>query len=103
MLPSCFSVSEVRFGISEIPEICGHAHLNRVLHGQITGFVTCTAAFIGANGNMTLANAGNLPPYCNGKELNVESGLPLGITPDVCYLFDRAGRTITRLSCPLAR
>jgi serine phosphatase RsbU (regulator of sigma subunit) len=61
------------------------AHLNRVLHGQITGFVTCTAALIGANGNMTLANAGNIPPYCNGQEVNIESGLPLGITPDVCY------------------
>ena len=61
------------------------AHLNRVLHGQITGFVTCTAALIAANGNMTLANAGNLPPYCNGQELDVESGLPLGITPDLCY------------------
>jgi phosphoserine phosphatase RsbU/P len=34
---------------------------------------------------MTLANAGNLPPYRNGQELDVESGLPLGITPDVCY------------------
>ena len=61
------------------------AHLNRVLHGQITGFVTCTTALIAANGNMTLANAGNLPPYCHGQELNVESGLPLGITPDVYY------------------
>ena len=61
------------------------AHLNRVLHGQITGFVTCTAALIAATGNMTLANAGNLPPYRNGQELDVEFGLPLGITPDVCY------------------
>src|SRR6202007_1215416 len=61
------------------------AYLNRILHGQVTGFVTCTAALIAANGNMTLANAGNLPPYRNGGELDVESGLPLGITPDVCY------------------
>jgi phosphoserine phosphatase RsbU/P len=60
-------------------------HLNRVLHGQITGFVTCTAALIAAEGNMTLANAGNLPPYRNGQELEVAFGLPLGITPDVCY------------------
>ena len=61
------------------------AHLNRVLHGQITGFVTCTAALIAANGNMALANAGNLSPYRNGQELEVESGLPLGLTPDACY------------------
>ncbi len=61
------------------------AHLNRVLHDQITGFVTCTAALIAADGNMTLANAGNLPPYRNGQELDVESGLPLGITLDARY------------------
>ena len=61
------------------------AHLNRVLHGQITGFVTCTATLIAVNGNMSLANAGNLPPYCNGEELDIESGLPLGITPDASY------------------
>ncbi|NYF88083.1 SpoIIE family protein phosphatase [Tunturiibacter empetritectus] len=61
------------------------AHLNRVLHGQITGFVICTAALIAANGNMILANAGNLPPYRNGQELEIESGLPLGITPDASY------------------
>jgi serine phosphatase RsbU (regulator of sigma subunit) len=47
--------------------------------------VTCAAALIGAGGNMTLANAGNLPPYCNGQELTVDSGLPLGITPDVSF------------------
>ena len=34
---------------------------------------------------MALANAGNLLPYRNGQELVVESGLPLGITPDVDY------------------
>jgi sigma-B regulation protein RsbU (phosphoserine phosphatase) len=61
------------------------AHLNLVLCGQITGFVTCTAALISTDGNLTLANAGNLSPYRNGQELEVESGLPLGITPDVHY------------------
>jgi len=61
------------------------AHLNRILHGQITGFVTCTVALIAANGNMALANAGNLPPYHNGQELEVDSGLPLGLTPEACY------------------
>jgi hypothetical protein len=61
------------------------AHLNRVLNGQITGFATCTAALITADGAMTLANAGNLAPYRNGKELAVESGLPLGIQADPDY------------------
>jgi serine phosphatase RsbU (regulator of sigma subunit) len=61
------------------------AHLNRVLHGQITGFATCTAALITADGAMTLANAGNLAPYRNGQELAIESGLPLGITLDSSY------------------
>jgi phosphoserine phosphatase RsbU/P len=61
------------------------AHLNRVLYGQITGFVTCTGALISANGNMSLANAGNPAPYWNGEELAVESGLPLGIVADSDY------------------
>lgn len=58
------------------------AYLNGVLEGQITGFVTCTAALIASNGEMTLANAGNLAPYRNGDELDIASGLPLGITAD---------------------
>ena len=61
------------------------AYLNRVLDGQITGFVTCTGALISADGSMSLANAGNLAPYCNGEELAVESGLPLGIAVDSDY------------------
>lgn len=44
-------------------------NLNRVLHGQIKGFVTCSAALIAADGTMTLANAGHLSPYRNGDEL----------------------------------
>jgi phosphoserine phosphatase RsbU/P len=65
------------------------AHLNGVLHGQITGFVTCTVALISADGNMSLANAGNPAPYCNGEELAVESGLPLGIAGNCDYCETR--------------
>jgi serine phosphatase RsbU (regulator of sigma subunit) len=61
------------------------SYLNRVLHGHVTGFVTCTAALIDTNGNMAVSNAGNLAPYLNGQELDVEAGLPLGITPDAGY------------------
>ncbi|MGC1870285.1 MAG: SpoIIE family protein phosphatase [Acidobacteriaceae bacterium] len=60
-------------------------HLNGVLHGQITGFVTCCAALISADGVMTIANAGHLAPYLNGKELTVEGGLPLGIVEAGSY------------------
>jgi len=49
------------------------------------GFVTCLCARIGADGNLILANAGQLAPYRNGEEIQLESGLPLGIAPDATY------------------
>lgn len=61
------------------------AHLNRVLHGQVSGFVTCAAALIAADGSMTIANAGHLAPYRNGEEMAVNSGLPLGILAESDY------------------
>jgi serine phosphatase RsbU (regulator of sigma subunit) len=60
-------------------------HLNRVLHGQVSGFVTCAAALIEEDGAMTVANAGHLAPYRNGEEIAIESGLPLGILAEICY------------------
>jgi hypothetical protein len=65
------------------------AHLNRVLHGRMDGFVTCCAAHIAANGTMTLANAGNPAPYLNGEEMVVEPGLPLGILGEASYAETR--------------
>ncbi len=61
------------------------AHLNRALYGQVDGFATCCAALIEKDGAMTLANAGNPAPYCNGEEMAVEAGLPLGIVADASY------------------
>jgi len=61
------------------------AHLNRVLCGQVNGFVTCCAARMSGDGTMTIANAGHLPPYRSGEEIQFESGLPLGITADTSY------------------
>ncbi|MGD0912842.1 MAG: SpoIIE family protein phosphatase [Terracidiphilus sp.] len=49
------------------------------------GFITCLCARIGADGNLILANAGHLAPYRNGEEIELESGLPLGIAPGVTY------------------
>jgi len=49
------------------------------------GFVTCLCARLGADGKLTLANAGHLPPYRNGEEVSFNSGLPLGVTPNTTY------------------
>ncbi len=61
------------------------AYLNRVLHGQVAGLVTCCAVRIAADGAMTIANAGHLPPYRNGEELACAGGLPLAISADARY------------------
>jgi phosphoserine phosphatase RsbU/P len=65
------------------------AHLNRVLYGQVSGFVTCCATLIASDGTMTLANAGNPAPYRNGEEMAVEPGLPLGMLGEVSYAETR--------------
>jgi len=49
------------------------------------GFVTCLFARIGTDGSLILANAGHLAPYRNGEEMQVKSGLPLGIAPGATY------------------
>lgn len=62
------------------------AALNRGLVGQMqAGFVTCCVARIESSGEVTLANAGHLAPYCNGEELELLPGLPLGLNPDASY------------------
>jgi Stage II sporulation protein E (SpoIIE) len=57
------------------------AHLNRVLlDSKVGGFATCLCVDSAPDGNITLANAGHLPPYHRGNEIPVPSGLPLGLT-----------------------
>jgi serine phosphatase RsbU (regulator of sigma subunit) len=60
--------------------------LNRAAAAHLQfGFVTCCAALLTPGGSAAVANAGHLPPYLDGRELEVEAGLPLGLAPDVCY------------------
>lgn len=40
---------------------------------------------MGLQGALIIANAGHLPPYRNGDELEVDGGLPLGLTPAADY------------------
>jgi hypothetical protein len=53
--------------------------LNRRLCGRGHAHATCLALRIEPDGSATLANAGHLPPYLNGKELQIEGALPLGM------------------------
>jgi Stage II sporulation protein E (SpoIIE) len=62
------------------------AALNQRLMGRSGGhFATCLAAEIKPDGTMRIANAGHLPPYLNGKEMELEGSLPLGIAGDTSY------------------
>lgn len=49
------------------------------------GFVTCMAAHLSADGVLTMANAGHLAPYLNGRELDALASLPLGVVPGCRY------------------
>jgi hypothetical protein len=59
------------------------ALLNERLQGR--GLVTCLAMRIDREGAVELANAGQLPPYLNGRELATEGALPLGALPDATF------------------
>ena len=60
--------------------------LNRCLYGRLQGgFVTAILLRLEANGNVTLANAGHLPPFLNQQEFEMEGALPLGLLPSITY------------------
>ena len=66
-------------------------HLNHVLIGAVPSpgavpeldaapcFATCLCARIYPDGKMTIANAGHLSPYRDGRELEIPPSLPLGV------------------------
>jgi len=60
--------------------------LNERLVGRSgDGFSTALAAHIFADGRVTIANAGHLSPYLDGKELELPGALPLGVVAGVRY------------------
>ncbi len=72
-------------------------HLNHVLLGAVPSpgklpgldsapcFATCLCARIYPDGAMTIANAGHLAPYRDGREMELAPGLPLGVIADIAY------------------
>jgi len=72
-------------------------HLNRVLLGAVPApsklpgldaapcFATCLCARVYPDGKMTVANAGHLSPYRDGREMEVAPGLPLGVIANIHY------------------
>jgi serine phosphatase RsbU (regulator of sigma subunit) len=62
------------------------AQLNDLLLGRTHGgFSTALAATITADGWVTIANAGHLSPYLDGREIQLPGALPLGILSEVSY------------------
>jgi serine phosphatase RsbU (regulator of sigma subunit) len=57
------------------------AGLNEALLGQ-GGFVTCCCIRYAPGGELTVASAGHPAPYCEGREVEVSSGLPLGVVAE---------------------
>jgi len=57
----------------------------RMLARSHGGFTTCLVLRADADGTLTIANAGHIAPYVRGVELQLENGLPLGISADTIY------------------
>jgi sigma-B regulation protein RsbU (phosphoserine phosphatase) len=82
----------------EILAAMNHRMLTRS-HG---GFTTCLVLRADADGKLTVANAGHIAPYLAGKELDLENGLPLGLSAETTYAEStfqlRAGQQLTLLT-----
>jgi serine phosphatase RsbU (regulator of sigma subunit) len=60
--------------------------LNHGLAGEAhEGFVTCCALHVSSDGRACIANAGHIPPWCNGAEVDCANGLPLGVVAETEY------------------
>jgi|SRR5580698_43070 hypothetical protein len=57
----------------------------RMLVRSKDGFTTCLVLRADPDGTLTMANAGHIPPYCNGEELTIENGFPLGLLAQSTY------------------
>jgi phosphoserine phosphatase RsbU/P len=90
-LPAAMLVSVLVGAISGLSEYSADpakmlAGLNERLVGRSGGgFSTALAAHITASGRVTIANAGHLSPYLDGKEVELSGALPLGVAKATQY------------------
>jgi serine phosphatase RsbU (regulator of sigma subunit) len=62
------------------------ANLNERLVGREgAGYSTALVALIRADGRVSIANAGHLSPYLDGREVELHGALPLGLARGVSY------------------
>ncbi len=90
-LPAAMLVSVLVGAIRGVAEYTSEpaellASLNQRLAGRVGGsFATALAARIHPDGRVLIANAGHLPPYVDGREVELPGALPLGIKADAQY------------------
>lgn len=61
-------------------------YLNRAVMGRTGGgFITACCARFYLGGRVVLANAGQIAPYVNGREVQLENGFPLDISAGATY------------------
>jgi sigma-B regulation protein RsbU (phosphoserine phosphatase) len=62
------------------------AHLNQALLNQgEMGFTTACCVQLDPDGCFTIANAGHISPYIDGREIETAPALPLGLAADVTF------------------
>ena len=90
-LPAAMLVSVLVGAIRGVTEYTAEpaellANLNNRLVSRASGSLsTALAARIFADGEVLLANAGHLPPYLDGMEVDVPGALPLGVQAGMRY------------------
>jgi hypothetical protein len=57
----------------------------RMLDRASGGFTTCLLLRTDQDGSIITANAGHLAPYLDGEEVEIENGLPLGLSAESSY------------------
>jgi Stage II sporulation protein E (SpoIIE) len=75
---------------------------SRLFERKHGGFVTCLAVRLDPSGRVVLANAGHLPPWLNGAEIEFAGSLPLSIAasaaPEQVTLEMRSGDRLTLIT-----